>query len=215
MLLVEQEVNTWFNVAMSIHIVFALALTVVGLFVGHYVFNTYLNVPTGRQDAAKLVFYVSLVGAFFNMASVPYVAMYTARQMISALALWGLFQSILTFGVALTISRVNCDHLLFYSVSMTSISVLITLLQIRQAAANFPTCKIDFTKWWDRERIRELFAFSSWNLFGSLGVILRNQGAAILLNVNFGTVMNSAFGVANQLAGQTDQLSNAMLGAKP
>jgi O-antigen/teichoic acid export membrane protein len=50
-------------------------------------------------------------------------------------------------------------------------------------------------------------------LIGYSGYILRNQGSAILLNIQFGPRVNAAYGIANQVSAQTDQLGVAMIGA--
>ena len=46
---------------------------------------------------------------------------------------------------------------------------------------------------------------------GSFGTILRNQGTAILLNIKFGPKVNAAYGIANQVSSQANQLAVAML----
>ena len=44
-----------------------------------------------------------------------------------------------------------------------------------------------------------MFGFVGWNTLGSTAVVVRNQGVALVLNVFFGTVVNTAYGIANQV----------------
>jgi len=207
------EVNAWFNVALSVHVVLAFALVTVGYFVGNYMVGHVLNVPQNRRFSAMIVLDLSLVSAFFSMVATPFLAMFVAKQKIHSLALWGMMQSVLTFCISFFVGKVNCDRLVFYAASVSIMTILLLSGQVVQAYLSFNECQLVSSKWWDRRRMRDLFAFSGWNLFGGVGTILRNQGAALLLNLNYGTVVNSAFGIANQLAAQADQLAGALLGA--
>jgi O-antigen/teichoic acid export membrane protein len=65
----------------------------------------------------------------------------------------------------------------------------------------------------DKPLIKELSSFAGWNLFGALCGIGRTQGLAVLLNMFFGTIINAAYGVANQVAGQMNFFSATMLRA--
>ena len=52
---------------------------------------------------------------------------------------------------------------------------------------------------WNPPMMRQMFSFIGWNTFGALAIVGRNQGLAIILNLFFGTVMNAAYGIANQI----------------
>ena len=47
--------------------------------------------------------------------------------------------------------------------------------------------------------IKQQIGFVGWNTLGSIAVLGRNQGIAVVLNMFFGTLLNAAYGVANQL----------------
>ncbi len=44
-----------------------------------------------------------------------------------------------------------------------------------------------------------MLRYSGWVMLGVFASIARNQGAAIIINIFFGTILNAAFGIANQL----------------
>src|SRR5690606_23046231 len=52
---------------------------------------------------------------------------------------------------------------------------------------------------WNRGYYRELLSYSGWNLFGNVAVLCRNQGNNIVLNYYFGTLVNAAYGITNQV----------------
>ena len=207
------EVNRWFNAALSIHLCLATALVFVGWLVGEYVIANILTIPTERMLACLWVFRVSLISAFFSMISIPFVAMFTAQQHITELSVWGTLRSVLIFILAYILMGASSDPLLFYTVGMVGILVLIQCAQIIRAVFVFRECRIVLRKWLDRRRARGIFSFAAWNLIGCSGGILRNQGSAILLNLFFGPGLNAAYGIANQVSGQANQLAAAMVGA--
>lgn len=207
------EVNRWFNAALSIHLLLATALIILGWPVGEYIIEHKLTIPADRIPACVTVFRISLASAFASMASVPFVAMFMAKQHIAELSAWGTLQSILIFTLAYMLTSASGDRLLFYAFGMVIILVFIHASQLLRAVFVFRECDIVYHQWFDRTRLRKIFSFASWSLFGGLGVTLRNQGSAILLNLFFGPSVNAAYGIANQVSAQSNQLAAAMLGA--
>lgn len=209
----NDEVNRWFNAALSLHLCMAVVFAIIGWPIGEYLIYHTLNIPLDRILEALFVFRVSLISAFFSMISVPYVAMFTAKQHIAEIAVWNLMQTILIFILAGTLIYVSSDRLIFYAVGMVFIIVFIQIGLIARAKVNFYECKINHSQWFDKKRFKEIFFFTGWNLIGSLGALLRDQGSAILLNLFYGPKVNAAYGIANQVSNQTNQLSAAMITA--
>jgi O-antigen/teichoic acid export membrane protein len=207
------EVNRWFNIALSSNLCLAFVFILMGWFVGEYLITHVLTVPADRVSISLWVFRVSLISAFVHMVSIPFVAMFVAKQHISELAVWSVLRSILFFALALFLPLAPGDRLLFYAIGMVAILVFIESVQVYRALVVFRECSIGRHLWFDKGRQKKLFSFASWNLIGSLGGTLRNQGTVILLNLFFGPKMNAAFGIANQVSGQANQLAAAMIGA--
>lgn len=207
------EVNRWFNAALSIHLCLALVLILIGWPVGGYLIGELLTVPDARVEACLGVFHLSLLASFVGMISVPFVAMFTAKQQITELAGWGILQSTLTFALAWGIGHASGDRLLRYAAGMVAIMILVQLAQMVRALALFEECRVLCRQWFERRRFREIFSFAACNLIGSAGALFRDQGSAILLNLFFGPGVNAAYGIATQVSAQTNQLSAAMVGA--
>jgi O-antigen/teichoic acid export membrane protein len=207
------EVRQWFNTALSVHIVMAICLVVIGLPIGEYVVSHFISIPEGRAETAHWIFRISLVTAFFSMVSVPFVGMFTASQKIAELAVIGMLQTAGSFILAFTMTRIQGDRLLFYSICSASILILIQILTIGLAYRIFRECKLSLSDWFNWARIRKIGSFAGWNLIGALGGTLQSQGSALLLNIQFGTKVNAAYGISNQVSVATNQLSAAMMGA--
>jgi O-antigen/teichoic acid export membrane protein len=207
------DLQKWFNAALSIHLCLAFLLILIGWPLGGYVVAHVLTIPVARVNSCLWVFRVSLVAAFVSMLSVPFIAMFTAKQHITELALWGILQSLLTFTLAWVLHFPSGDKLKFFAGGSVIILVFIQLAQIFRALNVFTECGIDCHQWFDRHKSKGIFSFAIWNLFGGSGVLLRDQGSAILLNLYFGPAVNAAYGIATQVSGQTNQLSAALIGA--
>lgn len=207
------EVRRWFNAALSVHLIFATVLTLIGWPLGEYIIAYILTIPAERIRACLWVFRVSLVSAFVSMISVPFIAMFTAKQRISDLAIWNMLYSLMTFLLAWILTRVPGDRLLFYAVGMVVILVFVQLAQVFWAITIFHECRINYHQLFDKHMGKKIVSFAGWSMIGSSGLIFRNQGAAILLNLRYGPNVNAAYGIANQVSTQTDQLAAAMIGA--
>ncbi len=206
-----EEVNRWFNTAFSIHLCLASALTLIGWPIGEYLVTNYLTVPVSRVDACLWIFRLSLAATFFSMVSVPFVAMFTAKQQLYETAVWGIVQSLMVFIVAILLPYAPGDRLIFYAVGMAIIPIGVQSAQILRAYILFSECRLVTRHFFDKNRVKKIFSFSIWSLIGGFGLILRNQGSAILLNLYFGPRVNAAYGIANQVSNQTNQLSAAMI----
>ncbi len=207
------EVKRWFNTAWSIHLLLSGILVIIGWPIGEYVCVHYLTIPQDRLSACLWVFRLSLISAFASMVSVPFIAMFTAKQCIALLAVWNMLYSVMVFALSWFLRYITFDRFIFYAVGMVGIHVFINLVQISWAKVVFSECQFHCRQWFDKQRINKIISFAGWNLIGSCGTVLRNQGSAILLNVHFGPKLNAAYGIANQVSSQTDQLAAAMIGA--
>ena len=209
----SEEVNKWFNTSLSIHLILPLVLIAIGWPVGEYCVKNILTVPIDRITTCLWVFRLSLIVALCGMVSIPYFAMFSAKQHIAELAFWGMMQSVVQCIFAFILTNVSGDRLLFFAEYGVTISISFQIMQILRARRIFNECQIKLWYWFDKERFTEILSFASWSLFGSLGTIIRDQSSVFLLNLHFGPRVNAAFGIASQVSAQTGQLGQAMIGA--
>lgn len=206
-------VNRWFNSSLCIHLILPLLLILPGYPLGDYAIRHWLVIPADRIEACLNVFRVSLLAAYVNMASIPFVAMFNAKQRIAELSAWDMLYSFLAFLLAGSLFWVSSDRLFFYASGVIAVSILTQSIKIARARRLFPECNVRLRAGMDRTRLKELFHFASWSAIGSLGGVLRNQGSGILFNLYFGPHLNAAYGVANQVSAQAGMLSAALFGA--
>lgn len=206
----SDDVNRWFNTSLNIHLVLPAILILIGWPIAEYAIRNWLTIPPERVDICVIVFRISLIGAFVNMASIPFVAMFTAKQRIAEVSMWGMLQTFMVFSLAWILIKVTFDRLLAYAAGMVGIHVIIYSIKIARALTLFPDCSIRIQTGFDISRMKELLHFAGWSMFGGASLTLKNQGSAILLNLYHGPALNAAYGIARQVSTQANQLSLAM-----
>lgn len=210
---VNDDLMRWFNTALSIHLAVPFVLLLVGAPLGEYAIRNWIVVPPERIVACVWVFRIVLVTTFLNMLSVPFLAMYTARQLISVLAAFGILASFLNFCFAAMLSHVTGDKLIAYALFMLVLNAGLPVCQMFLALRQFPECRVKLAYWKDRKRLSAVTSFAGWTFFGGSGGLLASYGTAFVTNRYFGPVLNSSYGIANQVSSQAGTLATALTGA--
>ena len=206
----EEEVNRWFNVSFGIHFFFPLILLCVGYPIGLFFIRNVLQIANSQINDACVVFGLSLIAAFFSMVSVPFIAMYTAKQRFLDLAFWGIMQSLLLFLSAYILGFWEENRLILYTSFVVLSTICVQIIQMVRAFYLFGECKLHFSYFFEKNRCRHLLGYSFWNFWGNFGHLIRTQGNAILVNLFFGTQGNAALGVSNQVSNQTNVLATSL-----
>ncbi len=213
----EEELNRWFNVALSVHIILPAILVAIGWPICEWAIDHFINIPPDRVRTAHWVFRFSLFTAFQGMATTPYRAMYTATQNIAERTLWDLGSMIIRFFFIWWLTTYKGDAWFLLAAFTVLLATSFNLGQSIRAAFIYKACKIRFEYWFDKAKLRAIFSFSAWTLFGSLGYMARSQCPAIFLNKYFPPKefpeVNASFSIGTSLAGYSNTLSSALMGA--
>ncbi len=208
------DTNRWFNAAQLLHALLAVVLIMGGWPIGEHIIRQVLTIPPDRMATSIYIFRLSLLSAFFIMFAIPTVAMFTAKQLIYEQAVIGIISSMLTFAFAfILISGVQGDRLVFYARYMVGITIFIQSLYMFRAVRIMSECRPVLHRLFDVTRWRMIIKFSAWHAINGIGYGASNQGISVLLNIFFGPKANAAYAIANQVSGQANQLSTAMVGA--
>ncbi len=209
-----ENCRKWFNTAVLIHTVVPLVLMAVGYPIGEYALrNAWLNIPPDRVEACVWVFRLVCVSCLMGMMSVPFNAMYTAKQYIAELTIYSFFTT--TFNVVALYYMVTHpgEWLVRYALWSCLLGNLPQLIITVRAFKLFPECRFRRAYLWNWGRTKEICYYAGWQFFGIFGAMLRGQGIAILLNRAFGASVNAANAVGHNLAHHCDTLAGCMLGA--
>lgn len=208
----EKQKNI-FNVSFILHFGIALLAGVILLIAGYYFFNGILNIPDNRMYAARMIYYFMIVSTMFTIMTVPYDAVLNAHENMKYYAIVGILESVLKLSAAIIVVHTFTDKLILYGALMASISMIVMLIMRLYCHKHYTECLIAPRKYWHRKLMREMTGFAGWNFLGTVSSLIGNYGMGVVLNHFFGTLLNAAQGIANQLNGQLLVFSNNMLKA--
>jgi O-antigen/teichoic acid export membrane protein len=208
-----QKLKFVFSSSILLHLVIGFIIIILLELGGILLFNGALNIPAERINAAKIVFQFMVVSTFFTINAVPYDSSINAHEDFLFDALTGVFESIVKLGIAILLISAKNDKLILYGLLFALLTILIRIIKSIYCVKKYDECRIRIKHFIDISLFKEMISFASWSLFGSLCVVLRNQGLAIILNLFFGVIVNAAYGIANQVNGLLSAFSQNMLKA--
>lgn len=202
-----------FNGSIVLHFLIALVIVLFLVIAGRFFFDGILNIPDERLWAAKVVYASLIISTAFTMVSVPYDAMLNAHENMKYYAVVGVIESILKLLIAFAIQYTSQDKLIVYGVLMACVSVITMSIMRVYCHRHYEECVFSPKRYWDKALAREMTVFAGWRLLTSISSVFTQYGLGIVLNHFYGTILNAAQGVANQLSGQLMAFCNTMLKA--
>ncbi len=206
----QERVTDVFTCSVYLHVLIGLIVCVVLEIASLFLFDGFLNINPIRIPAAKIIYQCLIVSTFFTIISVPYDAVLNAKENMFIFSLITIFGSVLRLLFAVSLLYVSADKLILYGVGYAFVSIVEVLLKRLYVSHTYSEMKCLSFCSLDKVLFKEMFAFSGWNTLGSLATVCRNQGVAIVLNLFFGTVINAAYGVANQVNGILANFSSSL-----
>lgn len=190
--------NAVFNTSLLIHLVFAGVILILGLTVGLWYINNYLNVPECSIDDARFVFLISLLTTSFSTLLVPYQGLLVAYERFASTAIIDIITGLLRFGVLVLLLYSVDNSLRVYSIIQICYTIVAGLSYTFLCYKSYySVVKFKFYK--EVELIKDMMSFALWTLFGAVASIGKTQGCVILINFFFGTLVNAAYAIGNQI----------------
>lgn len=175
----------------------SLVLLLVGEGLSYFFIERWLHIPEDRITAAYWVYQTSLVAFFFSFVTIPYTSSIVANERMDAFAAFSVVEGVMKLGIALWLAAYGGDRLILYGILTASISIAVFLMSMQYCHVKFKYCR--YILKWEKSIFMQLTGYMGWNLFGSISAILSNQGQAVLLNIYFGPVVNTAKAIADRI----------------
>ena len=200
--------NSWI-----LHIVSGVIFVALLEIVCPFLFNGFLNIPTGKIALAKAIYHFMAVSVFFTVIAVPFIAVLNAHENMLWSAIVSIVESICKLIIALSLSYfLQSERLIFFGLFTAGTSVVCFLLHSMYCLKQYGECSIKEYQI-DKPLLKELAIFSAWTMTGTLAWTGRVEGLGIILNIFFGTLMNAAYGIAQQVLGMLSFFSATLLRA--
>lgn len=188
-----------FSTSIMVQFVLAIIVFMVAEIVAFWFIEAKMQIPVGREFAAKCVLHCSILTFCISLISIPYNACIIAHEHMKAFAYVGVFDAILKlmacFGVMFTLK----DKLILYAIFLTFISLSIRFIYGYYCHKHFAETRGKLL--FDKHIFNEMLRFSGWSFLTNANGILNTQGINMLINVFFGVTVNAARGIATQVEG--------------
>ncbi len=199
----KEGVNRIFNVSLLAHGGIALFVLIIMELVGVWYLNTYMNIPSGRMEAANWVLQCSIFTTLFTIVQVPYNAIIISKEQMGIYAYISILEVVLKLLIVYLLAIENMDKLKLYSVLVMVVTIGVMMVYRIYCMKKYDEVKFHFIKDW--YLLKQLVGFASWNMLGELAWIFTGQGVNIILNSFFGPVVNAARGLAEQVNGAVNR----------
>ena len=207
-------VSRIFGNSLFLHVLVALVLSAVLLLLQKPVFDGVLNIDIQRKDTAVYIYYLTVLMLSMTIVTAPFKALCIANENIVYISIIEMLDGIMRLITAFALLDADMDKLLLYGVLMFCISVLNLFAFAVFTLTHYRECHIlGIAKDIDRGIISRLTGFAGWTTYGMGAIVLRNQGIALIINHFLGTVVNAAYGIANQLFGSVSIIATSVINA--
>lgn len=194
-----EEINEQFNVNLIIQVLAAIIVLIIAIPIGKYYIFNYVNYD-GSLSTAYYVFCISLFGSVLSFAGVVYNGLLTAKENFFVFCLVDVMSHVLKLTVALLLVYYFENKLLIYTTTMSILTGGCALIYAIYCNYRYSKItKFKFVKKW--RKYKDVLNFAKWNSFGVVACVAKDQGAGIIVNMFFNTVMNAALGIANTING--------------
>ena len=193
----NESINNVFNISLVIHLCLALLVLLFTETIGVFYVNNYLKIDAGKLTDALFVLRFSTYATFFTIIGIPYQGLVTAQEKFAVQATIEIIRGLLVFFVALAIIYYMGNRLRLYALLIAIVNIVPALLFFAYCTRKYS----EIVKWnfqRDKSKYKEMIGFSGWIMIGAAASVGQTSGAALIINAFFGTVLNAAFGIANQ-----------------
>ncbi len=208
------NLRAMFSNSLLLHIVIGLAIAFVLAILTPVIFDGLLDIDPSRVPIAILVYYTAIASLVISFLAAPYRALFIAREEIVYISMVDVIDGVLKLGFAICLPYLTYDHLLAYALAIAGIMVFNYLAMSLWAATHFKeSLLLPRLRLANRRHFKELTGFATWTVYSMGCVLARAQGVAVILNRFFGTVVNSAYGIAHQVYSSVLFISSAVTNA--
>lgn len=203
-----------FSACLTIHFIIALITILLGETIGLWFVNYKLVIDPERLFAANVVYQLSLFGLALSIMQTPYGASIISHEKMSIYAYMSIFDVLMKLLIVILLLYCSGDKLVLYSVFYFFVGVINMIFYRYYCIKKFAECSLKLG--FDKLLYKEIFNYVGWNSLSALAFMMNGQGVNILLNLFFGTIVNAARGIANNICGYLSKfVSNFQIAINP
>lgn len=204
----DKKLNDVWNSSIILHLLIAITVSLILCFLKNPIFQSLLSIDSINRTTADFIFNLAIVHIFFTILQSPFNALILAKEKMSFYAMLSLYDAVSKLLIIYILYFLSDPLLEKYTILYVSSSLIVFFCYVFYCSKNFDK-KLNFgTK--NIALLKEMFFYSSWNMFGNFSSVTKIQGVNILINTMFGLVINSTYSITNTVVGVVSSLINSI-----
>ena len=184
-----------FSATVAIFCCLAGIVLVCGILLKSVILNI-LTIPVARFDVVNQVYWFVLFSLCIGAVGVPFGAIRQAHQHLISLAIYELASSIGALVILIALPFIAGDSLLNFVKGTFFLGFLLLTSKIIHAYITYPYAHPGLSRVNQLEVSRILF-FSMWSLLSMACLQARRQVSILVINIQFGPIVNASYALAN------------------
>lgn len=205
-----ENMKSVFSNSLLLHILLGLFIALALESLTPFLFSGFLNIPPGRENAARFIYQLVVVMVYISFMAAPYRALLTSRENIVYTSAIDVTDGVLKVIMVLMLPILHMDNLMVYGCIMSLISCFNLLSFSIYAHIHYEECILPKLRYFSWSYICKLFSFTGWVTYSALCITFRTQGLAIVLNKILSTTINAAYGIGGQVSGMVSFVSTSL-----
>lgn len=172
----------------------------------------FLKVEVSRLAEAKVVYLLVIGSVLMTLIAAPFRALLIAYENIVYISVIEVLDGMLKLSAVFLLYYLNDYRLSVYAAIILGLMAFNLLAFMVYCQRNYPeSCILPSLRKWNMAVQKKIVGFATWSLYGMGCVVLRAQGAAVLINhLCRGTLLNSSYGIATQVQGSVFFFASAI-----
>lgn len=192
-----KKLRTTFSTSINIQLGLGLIVILLGETVGIWFLNNKLNIPPDSMAGAHWALQCSIIAAVLSLINTPYSAAIIAHERMGVFAFMSILDVMLKLGLVLSLVKLPFDTLITYSVGLVIVFLIQRIIYGIYCTRRFYECRYQAV--FDKDTFKEMTGFAWWTFLGNTAYMFNSQGVAMLMNIFFGVIINTAKGIAMQV----------------
>lgn len=189
-----------FACSLLMHIIIAIAVFFLLETAGVWFLNNKMNIPPERMMAANYVLQCVLISTMIGVVAMPFGAVFGAHEQMGFTSMMSLLNVLLKLGAIIIVYHSDTDRLTLYATLLLVLSIIETIITTLVSRKRFK--EVTFRPRYIKDVVSDMSRYAGWSLTGSVGVMGRNSGVNIVVNMLCGVAVNASRGLACQISAQ-------------
>lgn len=210
----EHSIQGVYNSALRIQIILSIVVFVLLETIGLWYLYNKMVLPPERIEVAFWLFQFSMISLVISINQIPFMAAIMSFEKMDYYSLVSIVDVFVNLGLTIALPFIPADKLLMYGIlNLLRVTIMFFMYFVyckKYIKVLIPEKKLDTLL------LKKMLGFSGWNVFGTFGAMVKDQGLNMLLNLFFGPIVNAARGVAMQVSGAISSLvANVGVSVRP